>query len=126
MQALVNRWRASLIDSPGSNEPPEPCAGKVDSADEDDDGDEHALSVRKAVHTRVVRNWLVLGLLRNRLRATPTYGTDLPTMTMRSSIRRCAISVAHIRLLFTSSIVGLAINDSIHIDRSRLRPRLKS
>jgi len=126
MQALVNRSRASLIDSPGNNAPPAACAGKVDSADEGDDGDEQALNVRKAVHARVIRNWLTLRLLRNRLRATPTYNTDLPTMTMRSSIRRCSIAVALNRLLFTSSIADRAINDSIPTDRPRLRPKIKS
>ena len=55
---------ASLIDSPGSREPPETCAGKVDLADDVDDDDEHAPSTTMATHTRVVRNWLVRGLLK--------------------------------------------------------------
>ena len=66
MQVLVNRWMASLIDSPGSSEPPETCAGTVDFADDvdDDDDDEHAPSTTMATHTRVTRNWLVRGLLK--------------------------------------------------------------
>ena len=55
---------ASLIDSPGSSEPPEPFAGSVDFACDVDDGDEHAPSTTMATHTRVTRNWLVRGLLK--------------------------------------------------------------
>lgn len=127
MQALVSRWRASLIDSPGNSEPPAPGAGKVDSADDGDDGDdEHALSARRTAHTRVVRNWLVLRLLWNRLRATPTYDTDLPIMTMRSSIRRCPIVLADNRLLFRTSFASLEIKNSILTGWPRLRPKFES
>ena len=102
MHALVNRWRASSIDSPGSNEPPEPCADEVDSAEDGDDGDEHAPNMRKAVHNRVVRIWLVLRLIWGRLRTTPTYDTDRDIMT--NDVIDPAVP---------DSIVSLAINGSI-------------
>jgi hypothetical protein len=115
MQVLANRWMASLIDSPGSSEPPEPFAGSVDFAGDVDDGDEHAPSTTMATHTRVVRSRLVLRLLSNRLRATPTFDTDLPIMTHEV-----------IDPSVPESLVSIATNDSIPTDRSRLRCKRKS
>jgi len=108
---------ASLIDSPGSSEPPETCAGTVEFADDVgvDDDDEHAPSTTTAVHTRVVHNRLVLRLLSNRLRATPTFDTDLPIMTHEV-----------IDPSVPESLVSIATNDSIPTDRSRLRCKRKS